>query len=395
MKKVLAFALAACTLLSLAACGHTVERPVGSSAVSADGVPSLHAPESTAAPVTASATESTTAAATTATTAETTAATTAKPRTAATTKPAATTKRTSAPLPTAAKTTAAATATLPPEELPIPSGSEPEDTEYDVQTVPEFLADWTFAGDTVYTIHRRPNLLCVMDANDIENMTVFDLPGRPAELQIHGDRLMISYPDLQCIRVYDRRTLSQVEEYRLSFAVSSFCLDGDTVYATEYDQWCRAFKVSLTTGEAEQIGGFFFQPAIRIDKARGRLYIGESDLSTARLFCYDLSDLTQYQTLEKDGCIPRTLFLVGGYVYWNTFKLLPGISGAAYQYDGAMLHVDEDFVITEQAIYDRITDQLIATLEDPISRVLITQSGNIVAYCASVNAVFSFRGQEN
>lgn len=269
MKKVLAFALAACTLLSLAACGHTVQRPVGSSAVSADGVPSLHAPESTAAPMTASATESTTAAAVAATTAETTAATTAKPRTAATTKPAATTKRTSAPLPTAAKTTAAATATLPPEELPIPSGSEPEDTEYDVQIVPEFLADWTFAGDTVYTIHRRPNLLCVMDANDIENMTVFDLPGRPAELQIHGDRLMIAYPDLQCIRVYDRQSLSQVAEYRFSFEISSFCLDGDTVYATEDDQWCRVFKVSLTTGETEQIGGFFFQPAIRIDKARG------------------------------------------------------------------------------------------------------------------------------
>lgn len=387
MKKVLAFALAACTLLSLAACGHTVERPVGSSTVSADGVPSLHAPESTAAPVTASATESTTAAATTA---GTTAATTA-----ATTKPAATTKRATATLPTAAKTTAAATAPLPPEELPIPSGSGAEDTEYDVQTVPEYLIDWTFDGDTVYTIHKWPNRLCVMDANDIENMAIFDLPGRPAELQLHGDRLMIAYPDLQCIRVYDRRTLSQVEEYRLSFAVSSFCLDGDTVYATEYDQWCRAFKVSLTTGEAEQIGGFFFQPAIRIDKARGRLYIGESDLSTARLFCYDLSDLTQYQTLEKDGCIPRTLFLVGGYVYWNTFKLLPSISGAAYQYDGAMLHVDEDFVITGQAIYDRITDQLIATLEDPISRVLITQSGNIVAYCQNVNAVFSFRGQEN
>ena len=77
MKKALAFGLAACALLSLAACGHTVQRPVGSSAVSADGVPSLHAPESTA-PITASATESTTAAATTA---ETTAVTTAKPRT--------------------------------------------------------------------------------------------------------------------------------------------------------------------------------------------------------------------------------------------------------------------------------------------------------------------------
>lgn len=392
MKKVLAFALAACTLLSLAACGHTVERPVGSSTVSADGVPSLHAPESTAAPVTASATESTTAAATTA---ETTAATTAKPRTAATTKPAATTKRATATLPTAAKTTAAATATLPPEELPIPSGSEPEDTEYDVQIVPEFLADWTFAGDTVYTIHRRPNLLCVMDANDIENMTVFDLPGRPAELQIHGDRLMISYPDLQCIRVYDRQSLSQVAEYRFSFEISSFCLDGDTVYATEDDQWCRVFKVSLSTGETEQLLWGVYCPTVRLNKELGLLYIGESNGSSTDLIYYDLFDPDHIQRVQKDVCSARTLSFIDGYVYWGIFKLAPDTPAPVFQYYGSILRVDDDFVITKRAIYDRHTDQLIATLEDPISRVLITQSGNIVAYCQNVNAVFSFHGQEN
>ena len=392
MKKALAFALAACTLLSLAACGHTVERPVGSSTVSADGVPSLHAPESTAAPVTASATESTTAAATTA---ETTAATTAKPRTAATTKPAATTKRATATLPTAAKTTAAATAPLPPEELPIPSGSGAEDTEYDVQTVPEYLIDWTFDGDTVYTIHKWPNRLCVMDANDIKNMAIFDLPGRPAELQLHGDRLMISYPDLQCIRVYDRQSLSQVAEYRFSFEISSFCLDGDTVYATEDDQWCRVFKVSLSTGETEQLLWGVYCPTVRLNKELGLLYIGESNGSSTDLIYYDLFDPDHIQRVQKDVCSARTLSFIDGYVYWGIFKLAPDTPAPVFQYYGSILRVDDDFVITKRAIYDRHTDQLIATLEDPISRVLITQSGNIVVYCQNVNAVFSFRGQEN
>ena len=392
MKKVLAFALAACTLLSLAACGHTVERPVGSSTVPADAVPPLHAPESTAAPMTASATESTTAAATTA---ETTAATTARPRTAATTKPAATTKRATATLPTAAKTTAAATAPLPPEELPIPSGSGAEDTEYDVQTVPEYLIDWTFDGDTVYTIHKWPNRLCVMDANDIENMAIFDLPGRPAELQLHGDRLMIAYPDLQCIRVYDRQSLSQVAEYRFSFEISSFCLDGDTVYATEDDQWCRVFKVSLSTGETEQLLWGVYCPTVRLNKELGLLYIGESNGSSTDLIYYDLFDPDHIQRVQKDVCSARTLSFIDGYVYWGIFKLAPDTPAPVFQYYGSILRVDDDFVITKRAIYDRHTDQLIATLEDPISRVLITQSGNIVVYCQNVNAVFSFRGQEN
>ena len=373
MKKVLAFALAACALLSLAACGHTVERPVGSSTVSADGVPSLHAPESTAAPVTASATEGTTAAATTA----------------------ATTARATATLPTAAKTTAAATAPLPPEELPIPSGSGAEDAEYDVQTVPEYLIDWTFDGDTVYTIHKWPNRLCVMDANDIENMAIFDLPGRPAELQLHGDRLMIAYPDLQCIRVYDRQSLSQVAEYRFSFEISSFCLDGDTVYATEDDQWCRVFKVSLSTGETEQLLWGVYCPTVRLNKELGLLYIGESNGSSTDLIYYDLFDPDHIQRVQKDVCSARTLSFIDGYVYWGIFKLAPDTPAPVFQYYGSILRVDDDFVITKRAIYDRHTDQLIATLEDPISRVLITQSGNIVVYCQNVNAVFSFRGQEN
>jgi len=56
-------------------------------------------------------------------------------------------------------------------------------------------------GDLVYLVFTSPNLLVSYDSKTFKILKIFNLPGKPTEIQIVNEELYISFSDLEYISV--------------------------------------------------------------------------------------------------------------------------------------------------------------------------------------------------
>ncbi len=248
-------------------------------------------------------------------------------------------------------------------------------------------------GDIFYMTFTSPNMLVAYDTAQLEIVYEKTLPGLPSEIQVDETSLSIAYPGLKKIVVYDKNTFSQKKEYKLSNAVGSFCIDGDTIYYAEYDQHCRVYRTSITSGETVEIKNgihpFYYEPKLYLSKEHGKLYIGETSISTCNLYCYDISNNSLVQMYSIDSYnFERTMFMIDGELYWAGMRFDPDNLSAMGEYGGAgskyMYHVDENFVFLNRDVYHRESYQLVARVEqyfkflgstENMSLVIVEQSG--------------------
>lgn len=96
-------------------------------------------------------------------------------------------------------------------------------------------------------------MLWEYDTDKLDVTATFSLPSRPAEIQVDGNNLLISFPDIKCIKVYNKKTFTLINTISLPNIVSSFWMYGDIVYYSEDDQHCKVYCTNLITKETKII----------------------------------------------------------------------------------------------------------------------------------------------
>jgi hypothetical protein len=224
------------------------------------------------------------------------------------------------------------------------------------------VVNWTTENDLIYVITAGNNRLVMIDSKDMSPVYNTPLSGMPAEMNIIGDEIYISLPDLCRIDVFSKETHELLNSLYFDHEVSSFCLDGNTIYYTEHDQWCSVFKKDLSTGTETPIndGSLYYFPKIYLNTEDRILYIGESHSSGSAIFYYDADTLQLLSFFRKNGYgimnYTREIFHVGDEIFWGNYRLSD--TNAAVQVgrygvfdDGSVVFASEEMVSTYEGLF--------------------------------------------
>ena len=255
------------------------------------------------------------------------------------------------------------------------------------------VVNWTTENDLIYVITAGNNRLVMIDSKDMSPIYNTPLSAKPAEMNIIGDEIYISLPDLCRIDVFSKA--DGVKQFSLYFdhEVSSFCLDGDVIYYSEHDQHCSVYKKNLTTGEEVDVpgGGYksYYFPKLYLNKEDGILYIGESKSGGSALYYYDVETMELLGAFKKDnyGIMNHTreIFHVGDMIFWGNYclsdtnpKELIGRYGTVSY--GSVVFASEELVSTYEGLFLTDTCECIVDYYESGSDfryILVTESYNI------------------
>lgn len=191
------------------------------------------------------------------------------------------------------------------------------------------VVNWITENDYIYVITEGNNRLVVINSKKMMAVANIPLAGKPAEINIYGNEIYISLPDLCKIDVFSKSSYSKVSSLYFEHEVSSFCIDGNYVYYSEHDQHCEVFRKNLATNELQKIScgmnGFFYQPKLYLNKKDNILYIGETACTGCGLYYFDATTLQLKSFFKKDnyGIMNHTrdIFHIGDEIFWGNYRL--------------------------------------------------------------------------
>lgn len=292
-------------------------------------------------------------------------------------------------------------------QIPEIIGSEPNDGNEPVlgEDYGAFLYEGNFSNlatdnNMVYSVFNSPNSIVAFDTDKLELIYGKTLPGRPGEIQVDGNNLLISFPDLKCIKIYNKKSFALVKSISLPQIVSSFCVDGDIIYYSEDNQHCKIFRTNLDTNETKNVVDdnnvpqFFYYPKLLLNKEKGLLYIGESGSSGSKLYYYNTSDFSLHSSFAKDnyGIMnhQRTMFLVNANVFWGGFRFASDNAGNVIgEYTGSYYgtyYADENYVATRNGIYNTETYEYLGNIQTA-RYMAITANKCLIAVLTSPTSV--------
>ena len=263
------------------------------------------------------------------------------------------------------------------------------------------VVKWTTENDLIYVITSGNNRLVVINSKNMAPVSNVALAGKPAEINLMGDEIYISLPDLCRIDIFSKSNFAKMSSLNFEHEISSFCIDGDYIYYSEHDQHCDVYRKNMTTNELTKIipdrGWSFYQPKLYLNKQDNVLYIGETGSSGSALYYYDATTLQLKSFFRKDNYglfnHTRDIFHVGNEIFWGNYRLsdkdakvIVGRYGEA-QY-GSVNFASENLVSTFEGLFLTDTYECIINYFDAgfnFEYILVTESNNIFFRARSVD----------
>ena len=191
------------------------------------------------------------------------------------------------------------------------------------------VVNWITKDDMLYIIAKGNNQLVVINSKTMMAVSKVYLAGRPAEINLVGDEIYISLPDLCRIDVFSAKNYSKKSTIRFDHEISSFAVDGDYIYYSEDEQHCNVFKKNMSTNKIAKIipdeGWLFYQPKLYLNKQDNILYVGETGCTGSALYYFDATTLKLKSLYKKNnyGIMNHTrdIFHIGDEIYWGNFRL--------------------------------------------------------------------------
>ena len=253
------------------------------------------------------------------------------------------------------------------------------------------VVNWATENDLVYVITAGNNRLVVIDSNNMVPVYNTPLAGVPAEMNILGDKIYISFPDLYRIDVFSKSDCKKESSLYFDHEVSSFCIDGNYIYYSEHDQHCRVFKKNLTTNEITMVqnpSSYFYYPKLYLNKENNILYIGECNSNGSAIYYLDASTLALKSMFKKDNYgitnHTREIFHIGNDIFWGNYRLsdtnareLVGRYGTADY--GSVTFASEEAISTYEGLFITETYECVIDYFDAgfnFEYILVSQSYN-------------------
>lgn len=251
------------------------------------------------------------------------------------------------------------------------------------------VVNWTTENDFIYVITSGNNRLVVIDSQSMLPVYNVPLASVPAEMNVIGDRIYISLPDLCKIDVFSKSNGTKEASIFFDREISSFCFDGDYIFYSEHDQWCKVFRKNLITNDETQIEGLFYFPKLYLNQEDRILYVGESGSSGSGLYYYDADTLTLKSSFKKNNYgitnHTREIFHVGDDIFWGGYRLsdtnardLIGKYGTKSY--GSVVFASEELVSTYEGLFLTETYECIINYFDAgfnFEYILVSDSYNV------------------
>ena len=255
------------------------------------------------------------------------------------------------------------------------------------------VVNWTSENDIIYIITEGNNRLVVIDSKNMRALYNAPLAGAPAEMNIIEDNIYISIPDLCRIDVFSKSNCQKESSLYFDTEVSSFCFDGDHIYYSEHDQWCKVFKKNLKTNVVTEVRTdnvySYSEPKVFINKEDRILYIGERGSSGSGIYYFDADTLALKSVFKKDNYgifnHTREIFHIGDTIFWGNYclsdtnanHLIARYGTAAY---GSVVFATEELVATYEGVFLTDTCECIVNYFDAnfeFEYILVSSSYNV------------------
>lgn len=263
------------------------------------------------------------------------------------------------------------------------------------------VVNWTTENDFIYVITRGNNRLVVINSKTMMAVANVPLAGKPAEINLIGQEIYVSLPDLCRIDVFSKSNYTKTSSLNFEHEVSSFCIDGNYIYYSEHDQWCHVYKKDMNTNELKKVEhnrGYFYQPKLYLNKQDNILCIGETGYTGSSLFYYDATTLEFKSVFRKDdyGIMNHTrdIFHIGDEIFWGNYRLsdtnanqIIGRYGDANY--GSVNFVSKELVSTFEGIFLTDTYECIVDYSESgfkFEYILVSESNNIFFRARSIDA---------
>lgn len=255
------------------------------------------------------------------------------------------------------------------------------------------IVNWATENDFIYVITEGNNRLVIIDSNKMSPVYNTPLAGVPAEMNIIGDLIYISLPDLCRIDIFSKADCKKEGSLYFDHEVSSFCLDGDYIYYSEHDQHCKVFKKNLITNTLTQIkdGNIysFYYPKLYLNKEDRILYIGERGSTGSGIYYFDADTLRLKSEFKKNdyGIFNHTreIFHIENVIFWGNYclsdtnaKQIVGRYGTADY--GSVTFASKQLVSTYEGIFLADTYECIIDYDDSNFKyeyILVSNSYNV------------------
>ena len=263
------------------------------------------------------------------------------------------------------------------------------------------VVNWLTENDLIYVITSGNNRLVVINSKTMEAVANVPLAGKPAEINLVGQEIYISLPDLCRIDIFSKSNYTKKSSLYFAHEVSSFCVDGNYIYYSEHDQHCDVYKKNMTTNELTQIlpdrGWSFYYPKLYLNKQDNILYVGESGSTGSTLYYYDATTLQLKSLFRKSdyGIVNHTreIFHVGDDIFWGNYRFSDTdanqIVGRYGEVDyGSVNFASKEIVSTFEGIFLADTYECIVNYFDAgfkFEYILVSESYNVFFRARSID----------
>lgn len=264
------------------------------------------------------------------------------------------------------------------------------------------LVDWVTLDNKVYVITENWDFLYVFDTDKSKPVSSYPLPSKPKEIRFFDNKLYIFLPQTAKINVYNSESIEQISSMSIVEDVSSFCIGNNVIYYGKPDGSVIGIKTIIKndgsfTRTRETVMTGLRNPKLEINEKDRLLYIGESEVSGARLFYVSLDDNSVKSSYTANGnsnglC---NLFFTNGYVYWGDLKLSPTNANSIIKRyhsktNGSMTFVNDKMVCTSEGVFDEKTAELKfgfanCSALDSKTPTIVTKDNTVMLFVATFN----------
>ena len=212
------------------------------------------------------------------------------------------------------------------------------------------------------------------------------LPGTPADIHMVNGQLLISFPILKCIKYYNASTCALEKNLDLPDSVSSFAVSGDNIYYSSADS--EVARLNVPTMTKTTVSGIFYNPSVLVNEKDRLLYVLDCGTSGSKVHYYDLNTLALRSETSGIGFwnLYPYFYFDGEFLYVMNYRIdrlnanhiLNEYVCSAVPGGNGLLFVNDQYVITMSAFFEKDTTQPLLTLKQAFQSALITKSNYLL-----------------
>lgn len=258
------------------------------------------------------------------------------------------------------------------------------------------ITDWEFdeENNLIYAVAGETNSLLFIRLSDFQVEEEIFVGSKPSDIDLFNGKLYIALSGSTQIAVVNVNTRALEQLYTVNQNPYRIAVDGTKLFYVDEDQHCQLYVYEIDTEREREIPiGGGSQPDIAVDTVNHILYVGESGSSGSDISAISTLDYTVVHKSNYDNGYgfyfpARKVIINDANVFYAERKFdagdLTSIHGIyqdeSYPYSEQIYYVNDNYVFSTRAVYDREKFIKIAELPFSTKLILMDKPGNIYLF---------------